>query len=311
MSDVGAPPFRFAVRAGTRMTGRAAWRDFAVRAEALGYSCLSVADHMDAEYAPLVALQFVASCTSSIRLGAEVLDNDFRNPLLLAKEAATLDVLSEGRLELGVGAGWQQLDYDWTGIPFDEGATRVARLEEAVPLLKALLSGETVTYQGSFYRLREAVCRPRPVQRPHPPLMIGGTGPRLLSLAARTADIISFATGTSAQPPAEWTLAELARKAARVRELAAPLRPEIRLHLAPDFCRVTSDRESFLRERAARLGFASAEDLGRSAYVLAGTADHIVRQLEEMRATAGLSYVTVHQVAMEEFAPIVARLSGH
>ena len=226
----------------------------------------------------------------------------------MAKEAATLDVLSEGRLELGLGAGWQQLDYDWSGIPFDDGATRVARLEEAAPVLRALLAGETVTHEGRFYRMREAACRPRPVQRPHPPLMIGGTGPRLLRLAARTADIISFATGTSAQPPAEWTLEELARKAANVRELAGPRQPE--LHLSPDIWRVTPDRDSFLREKAAALGFATADDLARSAYVLVGSVEHIVEQLEETRAVAGISYVTVHQSAMEEVAPVVAQLSG-
>ncbi|MEK7860593.1 MAG: LLM class flavin-dependent oxidoreductase [Chloroflexota bacterium] len=184
----------------------------------------------------------------------------------------------------------------------------MARLAEAVPLLKDLLSGKTVTHAGRFYRLREAVCHPRPVQRPHPPLMVGGTGPGLLRLAARTADIVSFASGTTAQPPGEWTLEKLARKAARVREQAGSHQPE--LHLAPDIWRVTSDRESFLREKAAALGFATAEDLARSAYVLVGTVEQIVEQLEEARAVAGISYVTVHQDAMEEFAPIVARLGA-
>ena len=302
--------FRFAVRAGTRLAGRVAWREFAVRAEALGYGCLTAADHMNAEYAPLVALQFVASCVSSIRLGAEVLDNDFRNPLVLAKEAATLDVLSEGRLELGLGAGWQQLDYTWSGIPFDDGATRVARLEEAITVLSALLSGETVTHAGRFYQLDHAQCRPRPIQRPRPPIMIGGTGPRLLALAGRTADIVSFATGTPEQPATEWTLEALARKTERVRQLAGPRSPELRLHLSPDVCRVTDDRASYLREKAASLGFMSAEDLGRSAYVLVGSVDAIVEHLEQIRATTGVSYITVHQSAMEDFAPVVARLGS-
>lgn len=122
---------------------------------------------------PLIPLQFVASCTSSIRLGAEVVENDFRNLLLLlARESVTLDVLSEGRLDLGLGAGWQQLDYDWSGIPFDDGATRAARLEEAPPVLGALLAGETVAHEGRFYGMREAACHPRQVQRPHPPLKL-------------------------------------------------------------------------------------------------------------------------------------------
>jgi len=300
--------FRFAARAGGALREKAAWREFAVRAEALGYSCLTVADHMNHEHSPLIALQFVAGCTSSLRLGAEVLDNDFRNPLALAKEAATLDVLSDGRLELGIGAGWQQLDYEWSGIPFDDGATRVARLAEGVQILTALLAGETVTHQSRFYRLRDARCHPRPVQEPRPPLMIGGTGPRLLRVAARAADIVSFATGTTAQPPSEWTLEELARKAARVRDDAGARQPE--LHLSPDMWVVTSDRRSFLEDRAAALGFATAEDFDRSAYVLVGTIEQIIEQLEETRATAGISYVTVHQRAMEDFAPVVARLTG-
>jgi len=171
------------------------WADNARRLEDLGYSTLLISDHFNPRnFAAIPALTAAALATTSLRVGCTVFDNDFRHPALLAKEAATLDLLSDGRLEFGIGAGWKKdVDYDRTGIPFDPPGTRVGRLEEAVRLIKRLWTEEAVTFAGRYYHVHELENRPRPMQRPHPPIFIGGGGKRLLSFAAREADIVGVA----------------------------------------------------------------------------------------------------------------------
>jgi hypothetical protein len=154
-----------------------------------------VADHLATQYAPMTLLQYVADRTSHMRLATLVLDNDFRNPAVLAKESASLDRLSGGRLELGLGAGWLLDEYRQAGLAFQDGPTRAARLEEAVHLLKALFSEAPASFSGRFYTVHEVDGRPKPHQRPHPTLMIGGTQPRVLRFAAREADIVGFHSG--------------------------------------------------------------------------------------------------------------------
>ena len=191
-----ARPFRFACRvSGGRSRTPTEWAALAKRAEALGYATFAVADHFATQYAPMQLLQYAADQTSRIRLATLVLDNDFRHPTVLAKEAATLDVLSGGRLELGLGAGWLLQEYRQAGIAFQDGPTRAARLEEGVHLLKALFSDAPASFSGRFYTVHELDGRPKPHQRPHPTLMIGGTRPRLLRFAAREADIVGFDSG--------------------------------------------------------------------------------------------------------------------
>ena len=156
----------------------------------MGYATFAVADHFAVQYAPMQLLQYAADHTSRIRLATLVLDNDFRHPTVLAKEAAILDLLSDGRLELGLGAGWLLQEYRQAGLAFQDGPTRAARLEEGVHLLKALFSDAPALFSGRFYNVHELYSRPKPLQRPHPTLMIGGSRPRVLCFAAREADIV-------------------------------------------------------------------------------------------------------------------------
>src|SRR2546422_1282691 len=170
-------PFRFGVNVRTAGS-HAEWADKARKVERLGYSVLLVPDHLAELLAPFPALAGAAAATTRLRVGTAVLNNDFRHPVLTAREAATLDVLSDGRLELGLGAGHMQSEYEAAGLGFDPGATRVERLAEAVVVVKRLLEGEAVTYTGTHYRVTGHTIHPRPVQRPPPPIFIGGNPPR-------------------------------------------------------------------------------------------------------------------------------------
>jgi probable F420-dependent oxidoreductase len=184
-------PFRFGVNVRTAVSG-VEWADKARRVEVLGYAVLLVPDHLAELLAPFPALAAAAAATTRLRIGTAVLNNDFRHPVLLAREAATVDVLSDGRLELGIGAGHMQSEYEEAGLGFDPGATRVERLAEAVAMVKRLLEGETVTFAGGHYRVTGHTIHPRPVQRPRPPIFIGGSAPRLLRVAARAADVVGL-----------------------------------------------------------------------------------------------------------------------
>jgi probable F420-dependent oxidoreductase len=217
----------------------------------------------------------------------------------------TLDLLSGGRLELGLGAGWLIEEYRQAGLPFGDGPTRAARLEEAVHLMKALFSDTPVSFSGRFYDVHNLDGRPKPVQRPHPPLMIGGSRPRLLRFAAREADIVGFDSG--APDPRSWTIDALRRQAEVVHEAAGLRIPK--LHLNPDVWGVGRPRREVVSEAAARIGV-SSDDLYGSAYVLAGSVQQIVEYLGQLRETLGISYVTIPSDQMDEFAEVVERLGG-
>src|SRR5712692_1677929 len=184
-------PFRFGVNAWSAGS-RAEWTDKAQKAEELGYSVFTVPDHIARIFAPMPALMSAAAATTSLRVGTNVLNNIFRHPVLVAREAATADLLSDGRFELGLGAGHMRSENDQAGLPFERGRVRVERLAEAVTIIKGLLAGAEVTFAGQHYRVTGHTIHPRPVQRPHPPIIIGGNGPQLLALAAKEADIVGF-----------------------------------------------------------------------------------------------------------------------
>src|SRR5882762_7452848 len=212
-------PFRFAANV---ERGRSAehWREVGRRAEALGYDTLFMPDHITDQLAPIAALTAIADATTTLRVGSFVFDNDYRNPVMLAKEATTLDLLSGGRLEFGIGAGWNTSDYRQLGIPYDTPKVRVDRMEEAVALIKRLWTEEKVTHEGPYYRVRDATVLPRPTQQPHPPVMIGGGGPRMLRIAARDAQIVALAPGVNARggPKLETgTLGSVAERIATLR----------------------------------------------------------------------------------------------
>src|SRR5690242_1083228 len=177
-------PFRFGAQVSDAKPGKAL-ADLARKLEDGGYSTLFVPDHFDDQVAPLPAMTWAAAATSELRVGSLVFDNDFKHPVVLAKEAATLDVLSDGRLELGIGAGWMHTDYETSGIPFDSAGVRIERLQEAVTVIKGLLAGDPFSFEGTHYKIDNLAGTPKPVQQPRPPILIGAGAKRMLSFAAR------------------------------------------------------------------------------------------------------------------------------
>ena len=183
--------FRFGVQLSTAPSGEA-WAAVARKAEDLGYSTLFMPDHFGDQLAPVPALMAAADATTTLRVGALVLDNDYKHPVVLAKEAATIDVLSGGRLEFGIGAGWMNTDYEQSGIPKDRDGVRIARMAEALEVYKGLWADGAYSFSGEHYTITELDGLPKPVQQPHPPILIGGGGPKVLGIAGRHADIVGI-----------------------------------------------------------------------------------------------------------------------
>jgi len=304
-------PFRFAVTARWSKSG-AHWRDVARRAEDLGYDVLLVTDHMSPQLAPIPALMAAADATTRLRVGSFVFANDYRNPVMLAKEVASLDFLSSGRVEVGIGAGWNTDDYRQLGIPYDAPAVRVSRLEESVVLLKRLLSEENVDHTGEHYAVRGAKVLPRPIQRPHPPLMIGGGGPRVLRLAARHADIVTFApqVNASGRPRLDAiTEKALTERVTRFRAAAGERAERIELNVFVFDAAVTDRARSLVSAVSGYLRRA-ANGIVHSPFVLYGSRSSLRELLLERRERLGISYISVPGNAMRDFAPIVAELRG-
>lgn len=303
-------PFRFAVRATGARSGEA-WVARARRAEELGYSALLMPDHVIAQLSPVPALAAAAAATTRLRVGVHVFDNDYRNPVMLAREAATLDVLSNGRLELGLGAGWLRSDYRQLGIAYDEPKVRIDRMVEAISIVKRLFAGETVDHEGAHYRIRGARIGIAPVQRPHPPLVIGGGGPRMMRIAAREADIVSFIPQMSraGRPQIrEATTGATAAKVARLRAAAGGAFDRLELSAWVGHVNVIDVRSPVAAVGAAVE--AAVTGLIGTPYVLAGTRGAIRDQLLRYRDRLGISYWTIPIGGMEGFAPIVEALSG-
>ena len=191
--------FRFALQA-SGAASPAAWRDLARKAEDLGYSTLYVPDHLDDQWAPMVAVTVAAEATTTLRVGTLVLDNDFRHPVLVAKEAATLDIVTGGRFEFGLGAGWMTTDYEQSGIPMDKPSVRVARLAESLAIIRAMWRDGSATFTGEHYSVTEAAGTPVPATPGGPPLVIGGGSRRVLALAGEFADIVSIVPSLQRRP---------------------------------------------------------------------------------------------------------------
>ncbi len=213
----GARPFRFGVQG--RTTGpREPWLAMVRRVEDLGFGSYLALDHFVRGLDPVASLMAAAMATRTLRVGSFVFDNDFRPPALLAKAAASLDVLSGGRLELGIGAGWLKEEYDQTGISFDPAGMRIERMTEAVHLIKRIYTEEhPVSFAGDHYTVTDLICPPKPVQQPHPPIIIGGGSKKILSVAAREGDIVGITTRAlpdGAKDTADMTPAATARKIA-------------------------------------------------------------------------------------------------
>jgi probable F420-dependent oxidoreductase len=305
-------PFRFGVTAPTPSAGTD-WVERARRVEQLGYSILVVPDHFRDHLAPVPALTAAALATTRLRVGSLVFSNDFRHPAVLAKEAATIDVLSGGRFELGLGGGWLRAEYDQTGIPFDAPGTRIERLEEAVTIIKGLLAGERVTFAGRHYTIADLEGRPTPVQRPHPPIAIGGGGRRTLTLAAREASIVGLVP-RARRDGSGLDMTDLSDAATReklewIRSAAGERFDSLEIHALIQAVAVADRRTAAADQLASR--FKVARDVVlETPYVLLGTVEEMCESLRQRRERYGISYLTVFERDMEVFAPVVARLAG-
>ncbi|MBI3515328.1 MAG: LLM class F420-dependent oxidoreductase [Proteobacteria bacterium] len=309
-------PFRFGVNV-WHVRSSAEFAATARKIEGLGYDTLTLPDHLTEHIAPIPALVSAAAATKRLRVGTNVLNNDLRHPVLVAREAAAVDVLSDGRLQLGLGAGSIRSEYDQAGMVFDPGRTRVERLSEAVTIIKGLLAGEPVTFAGRHYRVSGHTIAPLPVQRPHPPILIGGNGPRLLALAAREADIVGFSgitfTRGGAVPPdlSGWRVSSVDERVQRVREAAGDARfARLELNALVQRVVVTDDRRGSAEELARRWTQLTPDEILQSPYVLIGTVDQMVEDLQARRQRWGISYYVVFEPYLDAFAAVVARLAG-
>ncbi len=303
--------FRFAVQHDSAPNG-GAWSEIARRAEAIGYDVLVMPDHLGHQLSPFAALAAAAAATTRLRVGAFVFANDYRHPLILAREAATLDFLSGGRFELGLGAGWMTADYRQLGITYDPAPRRADRLEEAVPLYKRLLAGETVTHHGEHYNLDRAYVGVPTIQKPRPPLAIGAGGPRMLRLAAREADIVGLIPGFSERGRpifGQATEKATVAKVALIKEAAGDRFEELEINLMVGSAGLVGSGNSlFGSARAATVRAATA--VYGSPYVLYGTLKGVREQLLRRRDKLGISYYTFPSRSMETMAPLVESLAG-
>ena len=284
--------FRFGVVSGGHPS-RSAWITLAQRVEEMGYSSLFVPDVLGSPLATTTALAVAASVTTKLRIGSFVFVNDYRHPALLAREIATLDILSDGRVELGLGTGNWPLDFQQLGIPFDKAGVRVSRLAEGLSIIKQFFTSETVNFSGKYYTITALRSVPRPVQQPHPPILIGTAGRRMLTLAAREADIIM----PVALDPADASLEE---KIGWVREAAGERFEHLEFGKNEFGIELTDSPVEVL----------SSSPRGIPAQSRPMTTEQAIEHLVEQRERLGISYIQVQERQLENFAPVLARLNG-
>jgi probable F420-dependent oxidoreductase len=306
-------PFRFGIQA-SGAASAAEWVELARRAEGNGFSCLTMPDHFTDQLAPVPALTAAAAATTALRVGALVWDNDYKHPVVLAKELATIDLLSDGRLEIGLGAGWMISDYEQAGMPYDPPPVRIDRFEEGLAIIRKAMTGETFSTAGTHYRVDGYAGRPLPVQRPCPPILIGGGGRRMLRLAGREADIVGI-NGTmnegrvGAGTLSTMTAEAVDEKVGFVRAAAGERWEAIEMNIRVFMPRVTDHRDKVLADLSAGLT-QPVELLVRSPFALIGSTAKIVEDLLTRRERWGFSYIIVGPEEVDSFAPVVARLAG-
>ena len=305
--------FRFSVQASAPRPA-AEWREIGRRAEDLGYSALSVSDHLDAEMAPLIALAVTAEATRDLRLTTCMLNNDFRHPLLLAKQVATLDLLSDGRVECGIGAGWKTSDYDQSGIPLDQPGVRIARLAEAVEVLRRCFDEGPFDFDGEYYRVRGHDGQPTCIQSPHPPFLLAGGGRKMLTLAASVADIVGVNANMAAgvidqRAGASATVEATDEKMGWIRDAAGDRFDNIELQTRVHMAQITDAPLGLAELMAPALGL-DAEAALASPHVLIGSIGQCVETLLAWRERWGLTYIGLNEDSMVEFAPVVDALAG-
>jgi probable F420-dependent oxidoreductase len=310
-------PFRF-LADGREVVDARTLGETARRAEGMGFHALVIPDHLIDQLAPVPAMAVIAAATERLRVGAFVLNNDLRHPAVLAQDLASIDVLSSGRLDVAIGAGWNRPEYEAIGIPFDPGPVRVARLIEAVTVLKGCFADGAISHAGEHYTIRDYDAHPKPVQRPHPPFLIGGGGKRILSFAAREANIVGLAPrllpGVRGDPRS-ITVGATEEKIGWVRAAAPDRFDELEFNVYPSMSQVsiTDHARSELETLAARLeersGLAvSVDELAESPHIYIGTVDRLVDKIRTLRERLGISSFMLGGV--DELAPVVERLAG-
>ena len=306
-------PFRFSAQEHQAHSAQQ-WRERARAIESIGYASLYLPDHFGDQVGPIAGLMAAADATTKLRIGPLVFDNDYRHPVVLAKEAATLDLLSDGRLDFGIGAGWMVSDYEQAGIPYDSAGTRIERLAEALTIIKKLFAGGEVSFQGKHYSVNGVEGAPLPVQKPHPPIVLGGGGRKMLELAAREADTINvnfdLRAGRPSRRVARTGLAEATdEKLSWIRDAAGQRMEGIELGVWTMVATVTDDRESVASMLAPSMGLEPSEVLAIP-HLMIGTVDQIAEDLVARRDRYGISHIVVPGDAADSLAPVVERLAG-
>lgn len=326
-ADAAAPrKFRFAAggEGNAEEGGARRFVKLAQKAEELGYDSFMIPDHLGNQVGPIAALGALAVATDKIRIGTAVLANGFRHPAVLAKDAATIDVLSGGRLELGIGAGWMKEEFDKGGIAYDSPGVRIAKLEETLQILDTLLRGQECNFQGKYFQINGLKGSPRPRQGPRPPIVVGGGGPKMLALAAKYADIISVAAPSNKEGKmllSGITMEATAARVDKIREAAGDRFDDIELNWTITTIVPTDDREAMAEMALAALdnGYPpnievdvklTVEDILNSPYLAFGSYEEIADQIRAVRARTSMSYVGIFPTQMEAFAPVITELKG-
>ncbi|HEX4866983.1 MAG TPA: TIGR03621 family F420-dependent LLM class oxidoreductase [Acidimicrobiales bacterium] len=306
-------PFRFGIQC-KGPADPAGWPARARKVEDLGWSTLTVADHLDDPLAPVPAVVAAAAATTTLRVGTMVLANDYRHPAMVAKEAATVDVLSGGRFELGIGAGWMTTDYKAAGIPLERPAVRIDRLAEALAVLRGCWGDGPFDHHGEHYRITALDGQPQPHTPGGPPIVIGGGGERVLRLAAREADIVAVNVNLRAgvideRAFPDGTPESTDRKLGWIRDAAGDRFPQLELQVRVHLAMVTDDRIGVIEQLAPAFGL-TPDQAASTPHALVGTVDEICDQLVERRERWGISYLGLSHDQLDAFAPVVARLTG-
>jgi len=306
-------PFRFALQL-SNAASPDAWKAMARKTEDLGYSTLYVPDHLDDQWAPMIALAVAAEATTTLKVGTLVLDNDFRHPVVLAKEAATLDVVTGGRFEFGLGAGWMTTDYAQSGIVMEPASVRIAKMAESLEIMRSMWTTGRATLAGEYYTVTEALGTPTPVTAGGPPIVIGGGSKRILTLAGQHADIVSIVPSLAAGVigPDMATGAVIEKYTDRVawaKEAAGERADQLEFQCWTAVVQVVPNAAELFETLAPAFGLTPAQ-LAAAPIALVGTTGEIAETLQKRREELGFSYIVVHEAEMEALAPVIAELAG-
>jgi probable F420-dependent oxidoreductase len=304
-------PFKFGAKAKTAGSGKE-WADIAKQAEDLGYVSLQMDDHYTKQFAPVPALMAAAAATKTLQVGTLVAGNDFRNPVVFAKEAATIDLLSDGRFMMGLGAGWMKEDYTITGITQDNALTRIERLEEAITVMRGLWGAGPFSHEGRFYSVSEIDAQPKPIS--NIPITVGGGGPKLLAMAARKADVVGInpkIVGRSINPRSMATAAAdvVDEKIGYVKAAAGDRFDQLELQLQV-FATVVTDDPMAVAEKMAPMFGLPPEVVLQAPYFQIGSVQQIIDNITMLRERWGITYIAFQQDATAAMAPVVAALAG-